>query len=381
MTDNRLAACIDDETRKHAEKQALQRVEGGGGAPTPLAHPAGLYLLVDMATAGYPSEHTRRMYRARLLEWLGSVEVEQWGVTRESASRYIARVREEGKGYDLVRQLKAAMNVFVDEAEVRGLIDRVEAHAIKAIMLKGRGRGRPKKGRWLGESEVKELVGVVGGRVGGKLDSVNTTTGTIATTYEDLMERARDGALLAMLLGCGLRRSEAVRVRWEQYRELEGRMVLVDVFGKGGKVDTLPVPDWGVELLDEWERVGRVGMGRGEGDLVLCSLREESANSKRKHAKDKPLSAEWVRGRVRRMVERAQQAGSKLEGKVNPHDFRRTLAKLMRAAGVDLEQVQEMLRHDSVVTTERYLGGKLEMGKGKAGVDRVWDGTRAQPID
>ena len=39
-----------------------------------------------------------------------------------------------------------------------------------------------------------------------------------------------------------------------------------------------------------------------------------------------------------------------------PHDLRRTCARLCRAAGGELEQIQFLLGHMSVQTTERYLG-------------------------
>ena len=42
--------------------------------------------------------------------------------------------------------------------------------------------------------------------------------------------------------------------------------------------------------------------------------------------------------------------------KLAPHDLRRTCARLCRAAGGELEQIQFLLGHVSVQTTERYLG-------------------------
>ena len=42
-------------------------------------------------------------------------------------------------------------------------------------------------------------------------------------------------------------------------------------------------------------------------------------------------------------------------GKLAPHDLRRTCAKLCRKAGGDLEQIQLLLGHASVLSTERYL--------------------------
>ena len=44
-----------------------------------------------------------------------------------------------------------------------------------------------------------------------------------------------------------------------------------------------------------------------------------------------------------------------------PYDLRRTCAKLCRAAGGELEQIQLLLGHASVQTTERYLGTKQDL--------------------
>jgi integrase len=46
---------------------------------------------------------------------------------------------------------------------------------------------------------------------------------------------------------------------------------------------------------------------------------------------------------------------------IAPHDARRTCAKLCRAAGGELEQIQLLLGHASVQTTERYLGTKQDL--------------------
>ena len=46
---------------------------------------------------------------------------------------------------------------------------------------------------------------------------------------------------------------------------------------------------------------------------------------------------------------------------IAPHDCRRTCAKLCRAAGTELEQIQMLLRHAPVQTTERYLGTRQDL--------------------
>jgi integrase len=56
---------------------------------------------------------------------------------------------------------------------------------------------------------------------------------------------------------------------------------------------------------------------------------------------------------------------------VRPHDLRRTCAKLARAGGAPIEQIQHVLGHASVQTTERYLGSRLELAPGKAATDFI----------
>jgi len=57
--------------------------------------------------------------------------------------------------------------------------------------------------------------------------------------------------------------------------------------------------------------------------------------------------------------------------KLAPHDLRRTMAKLLRANGAELEQIQGMLGHQSLINTQIYLGGVLELRRGRAAVDGI----------
>jgi len=90
-------------------------------------------------------------------------------------------------------------------------------------------------------------------------------------------------------------------------------------------------------------------------------------------------SARTINGSVFRVVNRGDQAQeAALNEKVvwqllrkyaaaagvpgiAPHDLRRTCAKLCRSAGGELEQIQLLLGHASVQTTERYLGTKQDL--------------------
>ena len=72
----------------------------------------------------------------------------------------------------------------------------------------------------------------------------------------------RDRAILAVLLGCGLRRSELVRLEVGQVEQRENRWVIVDFRGKGGRKRTVPVPAWVKNAIDVWVAAAQVTDGR-----------------------------------------------------------------------------------------------------------------------
>jgi site-specific recombinase XerD len=151
----------------------------------------------------------------------------------------------------------------------------------------------------------------------------------------------RDRALLALLLACGLRRHEAVALTLDHLQQREEHWAIVDLMGKGGHVRTVPVPDWVKSELELWlaaagidrgklfRRVNKVGKAWGDGMTV---------------------KAVW-----HIVKESARTIGV---AKLAPHDLRRTCARLCHASGGELEQIQFLLGHVSVQTTERYLGCK-----------------------
>lgn len=114
----------------------------------------------------------------------------------------------------------------------------------------------------------------------------------------------------------------------DHLQQCEGHWAIVDFGGKAGHVRTVPVPEWVRDLLDEWMTIAGV---RG-GSLF------------------RPVSSV---GKVWHVV---QEFASKIVNKLAPHDLRRSCARLCRAAGGELAQIQFLLGHISVQTTERYLG-------------------------
>src|ERR1039458_4923005 len=64
----------------------------------------------------------------------------------------------------------------------------------------------------------------------------------------------RDRAMLGVLLGCGLRRSELVHLKVEDVQQRENHWAIVDLVGKGGHVRTIPVPGWVKNRMDDRPR-------------------------------------------------------------------------------------------------------------------------------
>ena len=62
----------------------------------------------------------------------------------------------------------------------------------------------------------------------------------------------RDHAMVAMLIGCGLRRAELLALTLESVQQREEHWVIADLVGKGGHVRTVPIPGWVKDAVDAW---------------------------------------------------------------------------------------------------------------------------------
>ncbi len=154
----------------------------------------------------------------------------------------------------------------------------------------------------------------------------------------------RDRAIIAVLLGCGLRRSEVAALTMGHIQQRDGRWCIIDLLGKHGRVRTVPVPAWVKVAIDAW--TGPTGVV--DGRVFRPVNRADKAQGE-------ALSEKVVWQMLRPYATAAGVPG------IAPHDCRRTAAKLCRAAGGELEQIQLLLGHASVQTTERYLGAKQDL--------------------
>jgi len=175
--------------------------------------------------------------------------------------------------------------------------------------------------------------------------SAEQSSAVLQHSCGDSMRAKRDYAMLAMLFGCGFRRSELVGLELDEIQMRQGHWAAVDLIGKGGHIRTVPIPNWVKAALDQWTRAA----GVYEGKIFR-------AVAGRGKVWGSGLSQNVVWYVVRTCCERAG-----LEH-IAPHDLRRTCAKLCHTSGGELEQIQFLLGHASVQTTERYLGCKQNLG-------------------
>ena len=116
----------------------------------------------------------------------------------------------------------------------------------------------------------------LGVRIGNWL-TVHQSRTLLGGSPSDSLRGKRDRAILALLIGCGLRRAELVGLGMEDFQVREEHWVIADLIGKGKHIRTVPVPMWAKRAVDEWttaaaikdgaifRRVNRLGKIWGDG--------------------------------------------------------------------------------------------------------------------
>lgn len=332
-----------------------------------------LHILAQQTVSHMPSQHTRRAYSTHIESFLSSGHQ----LTREGVGEWLTNTTQRSKSS--ANQGLAAIKKLAREAWLRKLISNDDYFPLKD--LKASPDKSVRMGNWLTIEGAKKLIA---------LPLRNTIAGT------------RDAAIFSLLLGCGLRRTEAAEITWDKYQEREDRMCLVDFVGKGDKRRTVPVPEWARRDLDRWRKTLIMLQTKSHeakiaehGQCSSCLRLNSDCRSLDNHsailrsnpwvARGKYSAASYATSNAGKrhyeiyvtpltdqsiwyiVKEYAKQSGVE----IRPHDLRRTLAKLMRSGGADLEQIQLTLGHSKLETTEKYLGGALQLAFGEAGVDRV----------
>lgn len=275
--------------------------------------------LLALVLDGVTSAHSRRAYRTGLIAFFAWVRGREAGAsfTKAMVQEYRADLVSGGLAASTVNLRLAPIRKLAREMADNGLLKPAVAAAIERVP--GVQQLGVRTGNWLTRDQANDLLN--------------------APDLETLAGK-RDRAMLALLLGCGLRRMELLSLNVRNLQQREARWVIPDLLGKGKRIRMVTVPAGVKARIDLWLCAANISQGRifrpvtKAGKVVGEEIRDEKA--------------------VWRLVMRYAQLTDL--GKLAPHDLRRTCAKLCRKAGGELEQVQMLLGHASILTTERYLG-------------------------
>jgi site-specific recombinase XerD len=282
---------------------------------------AGRERIKALVLASVTSPHSRRAYGRALDEFLAWSEGGPF--TRALVQQYRATLEQKGLAPSSINLRLAAIRKLASEAADNGLLAAEQASAIARV--RGTRRRGIRAGNWLTREQAQAL-----------LDAPDAGT----------VKGRRDRAVLALLIGCGLRRSEIAALCAGDIEQRDGRWAIVDLAGKGNRLRTVPVPAWVKTVVDEWTAAAVIREGR-----LFRSLNKRGDV--------------WGDGITEKVVWWIVQEYARAIGvdRLAPHDLRRTCAKLCRAAGGDLEQIQFLLGHASIQTTERYLGSRQNLSQ------------------
>ena len=234
-------------------------------------------------------------------------ELEPRVVTTADIEAYLGKVTAEGLSKRSTARLVSSLRSFfawcVEEGEIQeNPCDRVDA---------------PKLGKYLPE-----------------VLSVEEVTAILESVDPKAPHGKRNRAILEVLYGCGLRVSEAAALRISHVHLDEG---FVDVIGKGNKQRLVPLGEVAADAIRAYLPERPIPAARAFEDYLFLNRF------------GKPLSRISL---FKLVKDQAMAAGIRKE--ISPHTFRHSFATHLIENGADLRIVQEMLGHESILTTEIY---------------------------
>lgn len=285
--------------------------------------------------------------------------------------KYLAHVRVERRLAARTVELYAFhLQALTDNAAEAGLtLDRVQTAHIRRWMTRLHSAGREPRGialvlscwrsfyRWLGHegligfNPVQDVHAPKAGRPLPKALGVDDAV-RLAELYDpeaDAWTESRDGAIVEVLYGCGLRVSELTGLDAQASHTARGWIDLdageANVLGKGSKRRIVPLGSKAAEAVRDWLAV------RGDcAAITVAQVRDpQAAAALFISAKGVRMSSQAVWKLLR---ERSLKAG--LAAPVHPHMLRHSFASHVLQSSSDLRAVQELLGHASIATTQIY---------------------------
>src|SRR5215470_830266 len=173
---------------------------------------------------------TKRVYNMALDEFLTWFrQAPRTGFTKATVSAWRVSLEERRLGSSSIIIRMSAIRKLAAEAADNGLLAPELAAGIARV--KSAKSVGIRTGNWLSARQAQSLLNAP----------------DIAT-----LRGLRDRAILAVLLGCGLRRSEVAALTFAHVQQRDGRWCIVDLVGKHGRVRTAPMPAWVKVAIDAW---------------------------------------------------------------------------------------------------------------------------------
>jgi site-specific recombinase XerD len=268
------------------------------------------------------SPHSKRAYSRALEHFARWAKEEGQGTAFGKAlvQRYRSRLEENGLAPSSINVQLAALRKLAMEAADNGLLDPAVASAISRV--KGAAQKGRRIGRWLTREEASLLLRDSG---------------------EDSLKAKRDRALLCLLLGAGLRREELVSLEIGHIQQREGRWVIADLVGKRKRIRTAPIPGWAKVAIDHWTDAASITEGR-----TVPRGRQGWPGHRGDALRPGCLPCRHRAGKKNRARARAPR---------RPAD----ICELAHKGKAPIEQIQIALGHESIQTTERYLGVRQDL--------------------
>jgi len=288
-------------------------------------------VLADKACLGMTKE-TKRAYRREMESFLQWLLVTKQNVSYETLEAYKEEMIKASRGETGINQALTAIRKLIRKLPKYGLMEKAQADIICSVeSIKVRGK---KTHNWLTVQEAEKLL----------MAPKESKRANSLLAY-------RDRAILALLVGCGLRRAEVQSITVEHIQQREGRWVIVDIVGKRNKARTVPMAGWCKAVIDQW----LIKSGITEGQIVRqCSWKIDSDSATEQLTVGDSLSTTSIYNAVGRYSMAA------LGRMIAPHDLRRSFAKIARKNGALLEQIMQNLGHESLETTQGYLGLEID---------------------
>jgi len=283
----------------------------------------GLRAMQSLVIDGLNSPHSKAMYSHAIDDFLSWREDQGGGAfMKAQVNAYKAHLLSSTDyAASTINLILSAIRKLAAEAADNGIMDPVLAQGVRNVQ--GVKTSGVRVGNWLTLKQAQRLI---------RTPDITTLKGL------------RDRAILAVMVGGGLRRSEVAQLTFDHIQMREARWIIVDLVGKRKRVRSVPIPAWAKAAVDQWAESANIHERR-----IFRSVN-----------KGDNISGDDMTPQAVADVVKEYAAICEFDN-LAAHDLRRTFAQLADKGGSDLQQIQLSLGHASVQTTERYLNKSQDL--------------------